>query len=141
MRFVLSRICGPRRALPIGGSAPWRQLVTITGMDAKDQIIAKQRLHIEELRREIEKLKLALAKATKDSSNSSKSPSSDIVKLPKKGGRGKAARKKRKRGGQPGRKRKLRQPLPPALSPYSLNNSTSQIVGTLIASRMISRTC
>ena len=82
-------------------------------MNAKDRIIAEQRLLIEELRREIEELKLALAKATKDSSNSSKSPSSDIVKPPKKGDRGKAARKRRKRGGQPGRKRKLRQPLPP----------------------------
>ena len=49
-------------------------------MDAKDRIIAEQRLLIEELRREVEQLKLALAKATKDSSNSSKSPSSDIVK-------------------------------------------------------------
>ena len=56
-------------------------------MDAKDRIIAEQRVLIEELRREIEKLKLALAKATKDSSNSSKSPSSDIVKPPKKGNR------------------------------------------------------
>ncbi len=87
--------------------------MTITGMDAKDRIIAEQRVLIEELRREIEELKLALAKATKDSSNSSKSPSSDIVTPPKKAGGGKAARKKRKRGGQPGRKRKLRQPLPP----------------------------
>jgi transposase len=50
-----------------------------------------------------------LAKAKKDSSTSSKSPSSDIVKPPK----NKAdRRKKAKRGGQPGRKRKLREPLP-----------------------------
>ena len=82
-------------------------------MDAKDLIIAEQRLLIKELRREVEQLKLALAKATKDSSNSSKSPSSDIVKPPKKGAGGKATRKRCKRGGQPGRKRKLRQPLPP----------------------------
>jgi len=82
-------------------------------MDAKDRIIAEQRVLIEELRRKIEELELALAKATKDSSNSSKSPSSDIVKPPKKDDRKKAARKRRKRGGQPGRKRKLRQPLPP----------------------------
>ena len=83
------------------------------GMDAKDRIIEEQRLLIEELRREIEELKLALAKATKDSSNSSKSPSSDIVKPPKKGSSGRASRKKRKRGGQKGHQRKLRQPLPP----------------------------
>jgi len=109
MRFALSRIYGQRHGHPISTIAPWRQLVTITGMDAKHRIIAEQRLLIKELRREIEELKLALAKATKDSSNSSKSPSSDIVKPPKKGAGGKAARKKRKWGGQPGRKRKLRQ--------------------------------
>ena len=86
----------------------------MVGMDAKDRIIAEQRVLIEELRREIEELKLALAKATKGFSNSSKSPSSDITKPPKKkSGGGKATRKKRKRGGQPGRKRKLRQPMPP----------------------------
>jgi len=82
-------------------------------MDAKDRIIQELRELVEELRREIEELKLALAKANKDSSNSSKSPSSDIVKPPKRDAQGKSVRKKRKRGGQPGRKRKLRQPLPP----------------------------
>jgi len=56
-------------------------------MDAKDRIITEQRVLIEELRRKIEELELALAKATKDSSNSSKSPSSDIVKPPKKDNR------------------------------------------------------
>lgn len=82
-------------------------------MDVKDRIIQELRELVEELRREIEELKLALAKANKNSSNSSKSPSSDIVKPPKRDVQGKSARKKRKRGGQPGRKRKLRQPLPP----------------------------
>lgn len=81
-------------------------------MDAKDRIIEEQHQLIEKLRREIEELKLALAKATKDSSNSSKSPSSDIVKPPKKDSSGRASRKKRKRGGQPGHQRRLRQPLP-----------------------------
>lgn len=83
------------------------------GMDAKDRIIEEQRVLIEQLWREIEELKLALAKATKDSSNSSKSPSSDIVKPPKRDAQGKAGRKKRKRGGQRGHKRTLREPLPP----------------------------
>ena len=41
-------------------------------MDAKDRIIAEQSVLIVELRRENEELKLALAKATKDSSNSSR---------------------------------------------------------------------
>ena len=82
-------------------------------MDAKDRIIQEQRELIKELSQRIEELELALAKATKDSSNSSKSPSSDIVKPPKKNTDGKASGKKRKRGGQRGHKRKLRQPLPP----------------------------
>jgi len=83
------------------------------GMDAKDRIIEEQRVLIEQLRRKIEELELALAKATKDSSNSSKSPSSDIVKPPKRDAQGKAGRKKRKRGGQRGHNRTLRDPLPP----------------------------
>ena len=89
-------------------------------MDAKDRIIQELRELVEELRREIEELKLALAKANKDSSNSSKSPSSDIVKPPKRDAQGKPAGKKRKRGRQPGRKRKLRYPSPgcsPATAP------------------------
>ena len=45
-------------------------------------------------------LKRQLAKAMKNSSNSSKSPSSDIVKPPKTGIGGKASGKRRKRGGQ-----------------------------------------
>jgi len=53
---------------------------------------------------------LQLAKALKNSSNSSKSPSSDIVKPAKKQA---DRRRKAKRGGQEGHKRKLREPLPP----------------------------
>jgi transposase len=82
-------------------------------MDAKDRVIEEQRELIEELRQRVRELELALAKATKDSSNSSKSPSSDIIKPAKKSPGGKASRKKRKRGGQPGHRRKLREPLPP----------------------------
>ena len=84
-------------------------------MDAKDRIIEEQRKLIEELRQRVceLELELALAKASKDSSNSSKSPSSDIVKPARKSTGGKAFRKKRKRGGQPGHQRKLREPLAP----------------------------
>lgn len=57
----------------------------------------------------VESLELELAKAKKDSSTSSKSPSSDIVKPPKKKPN---KRKKAKRGGQAGHKRQLREPLP-----------------------------
>jgi transposase len=62
----------------------------------------------------IEELERQLASARKDPSNSSKPPSSDIVKPPRpaapaRGGR----RRKRRRGGQPGHKRHLRTPFPP----------------------------
>ena len=59
----------------------------------------------------VAELELALAKATKDSSTSSKPPSSDITKpkTPKKPGRcGKP-----KRGGPPGHQQHLRENLPP----------------------------
>ena len=66
---------------------------------------------IAELRANIAELKAELAKARKDSSNSSRPPSSDIVKPPKppppKG------QKKRKRGGQPGHPRHERAAFPP----------------------------
>lgn len=78
-------------------------------MASKDDIIANQAKQIEDLRKRIAELELQLAKALKNSSNSSKSPSSDIVKPPKKTDR----RKKSKRGGQKGHQRKLREPLPP----------------------------
>jgi len=82
-------------------------------MDAKDRIIDEQRKQIEELTQRVLELELALVKATKDSSNSSKPPSSDFFEQAKKSSDGKASRKKRKRGGQPGHRRKLREPLPP----------------------------
>ena len=86
-------------------------------MMSKDDIIedlrrtvADQAKQIAELMARVAELELQLAKATKDSSNSSKSPSSDIVKPPaKKTGR----RKKSKRGGQPGHQKQVREPLPP----------------------------
>jgi len=55
-------------------------------------------------------LEAELAKARKNSANSSKPPSSDIVKPPRPGG---ASRRKRKRGGQPGHPRHERPPFTP----------------------------
>jgi len=72
--------------------------------------VEKQARQIASLTQEVSELKLQLAKANKDSSNSSKSPSSDIVKPP---GKKTDRRKKSKRGGQNGHARKLREPLPP----------------------------
>ena len=87
-------------------------------MDARDKIIedlqklvAKQSEQIARLTARVAELELALAKATKDSSTSSKPPSSDITKpkSSKKPGR----RGKPKRGGQPGHQQHLRANLPP----------------------------
>jgi hypothetical protein len=87
-------------------------------MDSKDQTIAELRQLVADLSARLDRqaeriaeLELSLAKAQKDSSTSSKPPSSDIVKPPTKKTPG--TRKKRKRGGQPGHQRQLREPLPP----------------------------
>jgi transposase len=64
-------------------------------------------IQLRELAAKVAELEAALAAARKNSANSSKPPSSDIVKPPKPtfpGG------KKRKRGGQPGHPRQLRPP-------------------------------
>ena len=80
-------------------------------MANKDDIISELRAVVDDLKRQTEtqakriaELELQLAKALKNSSNSSKSPSSDIVKPPK---RKTDRRKKAKRGGQKGHQRKL----------------------------------
>src|SRR5262249_2323636 len=63
------------------------------------------------LQARIAELEAALAAARKHSGNSSKPPSSDIVKPPKRGPKGKG--KKRRRGGQPGHPRHERPLFPP----------------------------
>lgn len=80
-------------------------------MDDTEALITELRQTIERLQLRVQELELALARAQKDSSNSSKPPSGDLVKPqnPKAGGK----RKPPKRGGQPGHKRHLRDPLPP----------------------------
>src|SRR3972149_1261071 len=80
-------------------------------------------------------LEAELAKARKNSSNSSKPPSSDLVKpqkpLPK-------GCKKRKRGGQPGPEQHLRSPFPPKevnhFQPHTLDGCPD-CGGTLVVSR------
>lgn len=87
-------------------------------MDSRDRIIeelralvTRQGAQIERQAKRIAELELALAKALKDSSTSSKPPSSDITKPQPKKAPGR--RKKPRRGGQPGHERHLREPLPP----------------------------
>jgi transposase len=86
-------------------------------MDGKDAIIEELRALIARLEAQLKQqaariaeLELALAKAKKDSSTSSKPPSSDIAKPPPKKVPG---RRKPRRGAQPGHQRQLREPLPP----------------------------
>ena len=86
-------------------------------MDAKDRkieelerLVAEQAALIEMLRRRIEELERKLAAARKDSSNSSKPPSSDIAKKPKGKDRPKRKRK-RKPGGQKGHPKHERPPV------------------------------
>ena len=80
------------------------------GMDAKDLLIEKQAAEIKALKETIKQmreqnaiLQERIARLEKNSNNSSKPPSSDIVK-PKRTVL-KVSRKKRKRGGQPGHKK------------------------------------
>jgi transposase len=86
-------------------------------MDAKDRkierlerLVAEQAAMIEKLVQRVDELERKLAKARKDSSNSSKPPSSDIVKKPKGKGAGRR-RGKRKPGGQKGHPKHERPPF------------------------------
>ena len=86
-------------------------------MDSKDalieelrQVVARQAAQIKQLVDRVAQLELELAKAKKDSSTSSKPPSSDIAKPKPKQRPGRP--KKRRKGGQSGHQRQLRQPLP-----------------------------
>ena len=88
-------------------------------MDGRDNVIeelraliAKQAAKLEQQAARIAELELALAKARKNSSTSSKPPSSDLVNpTPKRKRPG--CRKKPRRGAQPGHQRQWREPLLP----------------------------
>jgi hypothetical protein len=107
-------------------------------MDRRDTLInelralvAKQAAQLEKQAARIAELELQLAKALKDSSTSSKPPSSDIAKKkPKK----KPGRPKKPRlGGQPGHEQHLRQPLPEdrvnETADYEINEADVQRLG------------
>lgn len=94
-------------------------------MDSRDKtidelraLIAKQSAQLEKQAAQLKKqaariseLELALAKAKKDSTTSSKPPSSDLTKPKPKAKKG--SRRMPRKGGQPGHQRRLREPLPP----------------------------
>jgi transposase len=79
-------------------------------MDSKDKQIEELKAQVAALLKRVGELELALAKAQKDSSTSSKPPSSDIAKPQPKKKQGRP--RKPRRGGQPGHQRQLRKPLP-----------------------------
>jgi transposase len=78
-------------------------------MEDKDRIITGLQQEVIQLREEVRLLKEQIARLRKDSGNSSKPPSSDIIKPPTGSRRGKV---KRKRGGQPGHKKCSRPQFP-----------------------------
>ena len=78
-------------------------------MDNKDAIIAELTKTVETLLKRIQVLEDEVARLKKNSNNSSKPPSSDIVKPRIKVQR--RTSKKRKRGGQPGHKKHTRKPF------------------------------
>lgn len=80
-------------------------------MPSKDDIIAELRRFVKDQAKRIADLELKLAKALKNSSNSSKPPSSDIVSPKCANKTAKKTGKKRKPGGQPGHKRHERTPF------------------------------
>lgn len=80
-------------------------------MDKKDKRIKELEELVASLMERVAELELALAKANKDSSTSSKPPSSDIAKPNPKKKPGRP--RKPRQGGQPGHQRQLREPLPP----------------------------
>ena len=82
-------------------------------MDAKDREIADLKKLLQAAHDEIEQLKARIAVLEKNSSTSSKPPSSDIVKP--KTPKPPKDKKKRKRGAQPGHPQHLRTPLAPEL--------------------------
>src|SRR5438105_2998223 len=74
--------------------------------DALLQLVEQLRAEVAQLRAELAATQAELAAAKKNSSNSSKPPSSDIVKPPRA-----QAKEKRQRGGQPGHARHERPPF------------------------------
>jgi transposase len=77
------------------------------------KMVKQQAELIQQLRARIAELEAEIAQLKKNSSNSSKPPSSDIVK-PEKPANENGTHEKRKRGAQQGHTRHLRQPFPPS---------------------------
>jgi len=107
-KSVFFRVMSKRKAK--GGSDNRRLAEEVAQLKAR---LAQALACISELEQRNAQLQEQLAKAKKNSSNSSKPPSSDIVK-PKKP-KGKGRRGKRKQGGQPGHPKHERPEFPPEM--------------------------
>ena len=93
-------------------SNPWhklskKQLITLVRQQAEqiEQLtthVAQLTTHVAQLTAQVSQLQEQVAGLKKDSSNSSKPPSSDIVKPPPRSPRPRGSKGKRKIGGQPG---------------------------------------
>lgn len=81
-------------------------------MFTEDEVRGLIEAAVTPLRARIAELEAEVARLKKDSSTSSKPPSSDIVKLPRPAPVG-GERRKRRRGGQPGHQKHTRRPFPP----------------------------
>jgi len=105
----------------------WITLYT-RGMDEKDKIIAQLTAQVQALLQRVKELEEEVARLKKDSNNSSKPPSSDIV-TPEKTVR-KVSRKKRKRGGQFGHRKFSRPTFAPEqvdeIVEYEFNGKDAQ---------------
>ena len=96
-------------------------------MDGKDVIITQQKEQIQALLQRVKELEEEMARLKKDSGNSSKPPSSDLVKpmrvLRRRGS-------KRRRGGQPGHRKFSRPPFTPQqvdkVIPYELSKEQAK---------------
>ncbi len=82
-----------------------------TREQAQRQRIAELEAEVAELKAQVVRLSELVAKLSKNSSNSSKPPSSDIVKPPKPKPKGKRKKGRRKIGGQKGHPKHERQPF------------------------------
>ena len=90
------------------------QAIYFAGQDAVVTDLCKLDAQVQALHQEIEALQRKIAQLSKDSSNSSKRPSSDDITKPKGGKNTRAADPKNgKIGAQPGHERHTRPPYPP----------------------------
>ncbi len=91
------------------------QAIYFAGQDAVVTYLCELDAQVQASQQEIEALQRKVAQLSKDSSNSSKRPSSDDITKPKKGGKKNPAahEKGNKIGGQPGHPKHTRAPYPP----------------------------